>query len=170
MGYCMLSAAPVGRYLLDLHGADVALYSPSDALCCALQVINHVQDCAEDHALLDRVYLPMDWMESEGANPEMLRERAATPPLRKVMDRMLTGTEVLLCEARPLANGLRRQSSRKPSHARRLGLEVAVIQQIAVALTKKLQRHDPVSRRVALSKAAYVSCGVKGVFREILGG
>ncbi|MGH7059660.1 MAG: squalene/phytoene synthase family protein, partial [Stellaceae bacterium] len=53
MEYCRYSAAPVGRQLLDLHGEDAAAWAPSDALCAALQVLNHVQDCASDYRLLD---------------------------------------------------------------------------------------------------------------------
>ena len=49
---------PVGRHVLDLHGEDRATYVPSDALCTALQVLNHMQDCAQDLAALDRCYLP----------------------------------------------------------------------------------------------------------------
>ena len=56
--YCDRSAAPVGRYLLDLHGVSKDLYPASDALCNALQVINHLQDCQEDYREMDRVYLP----------------------------------------------------------------------------------------------------------------
>ena len=37
MGYCERSAAPVGRYLLDLHGEAAAHYPAADALCHALQ-------------------------------------------------------------------------------------------------------------------------------------
>ena len=48
--YCDRSASPVGRFLCDLHGEDKALYPFSDALCNALQVINHLQDCAGDYA------------------------------------------------------------------------------------------------------------------------
>ena len=47
MDYCALSAAPVGRFVLDVHGEDPAIWPASDALCSALQVINHLQDCAQ---------------------------------------------------------------------------------------------------------------------------
>ncbi|MGI9371094.1 MAG: squalene/phytoene synthase family protein, partial [Hyphomicrobiales bacterium] len=49
IGYCMRSASPVGRYLLDLHGESDREYVYSDALCNALQVINHLQDCGKDY-------------------------------------------------------------------------------------------------------------------------
>src|SRR5262249_9086249 len=60
--YSMLSAAPVGRYLLDLHGEAPSGYRASDALCNALQVLNHLQDCQDDYRQLNRVYLPQDWL------------------------------------------------------------------------------------------------------------
>ena len=47
--YCNRSAAPVGRFLLDLHGGSRSGYEASDALCNALQVINHLQDCQDDY-------------------------------------------------------------------------------------------------------------------------
>ena len=64
--YCNRSAAPVGRFLLDLHGGSRDGYAPSDALYNALQVINHLQDCQDDLRTLDRVYLPTKWLEEEG--------------------------------------------------------------------------------------------------------
>ena len=66
MAYCRLSAAPVGRHILALHGEDPALFAANDALCDALQVINHLQDCADDYRALDRVYLPEPWLAAEG--------------------------------------------------------------------------------------------------------
>ena len=57
MDYCRYSAMPVGRFVLDVHGEARATWPASDALCAALQVINHLQDCAKDYRELDRVYL-----------------------------------------------------------------------------------------------------------------
>ena len=51
--YCERSAAPVGRYLLDLHGESPDIYPASDALCHALQIINHLQDVADDKRNID---------------------------------------------------------------------------------------------------------------------
>ena len=62
IGYCNRSAAPVGRFLLDLHGENPAHWIASDALCNALQVLNHLQDCKDDYLALDRVYLPGERM------------------------------------------------------------------------------------------------------------
>src|SRR3954447_22008171 len=66
MDYCRYSASPVGRQLLDLHGEDGDTWPASDALCSALQVLNHLQYCADDYRDLDRVYLPLDDLASQG--------------------------------------------------------------------------------------------------------
>src|SRR5918994_7162421 len=44
LSYCVRSADPVGRFLLRLHGEDAADDAPADALCTALQILNHLQD------------------------------------------------------------------------------------------------------------------------------
>ena len=74
IGYCRLSAMPVGRFVLDVHGEDRAVWPLSDALCAALQVINHLQDCAKDYAAIDRVYLPTANLEAAGIGVEALAE------------------------------------------------------------------------------------------------
>ena len=158
--YCDRSASPVGRYLLDLHGEDKAGYAQSDALCNALQVINHLQDCADDYAEMDRVYLPQQWMRVAGAATEDLARPMTSPGLRRVMDQCLEGTEQLLREARRLPGVL---------HSRRLALESAVIVRIADRLALRLMREDPIATRVALSKPAALRCTVSGVLDVLLG-
>ncbi len=60
IGYCTYSAMPVGRFVLDVHGESRATWPANDALCAALQIINHLQDCGKDYRNLDRVYIPLD--------------------------------------------------------------------------------------------------------------
>lgn len=160
MHYCIRSAAPVGRYLVDLHGGSTNGYGPSDALCNALQVINHLQDCQDDYRTLDRVYLPGDWMAEAGATVADLDRPALTPALRQVIDRCLAGTGALLLEARALPGGV---------VSRRLAMESAAILEIAERLTALLRERDPLAGRVALTKAGYLWCCVVGASRELLG-
>ncbi|MEQ9682949.1 MAG: squalene synthase HpnC [Rhodospirillales bacterium] len=160
MHYGIRSAAPVGRYLIDLHGGASLGYGPSDALCNALQVINHLQDCQDDYRSLDRVYLPGDWLAEEGAVVEDLDRVACTPALRRVIDRCLDATELLLDEARPIAGGM---------HSRRLGMEAAAIWEIARRLTDLLRRRDPLAGRVALTKGGYAWCCAKGALAALVG-
>ena len=156
MNYCRHSAAPVGRFLIDLHGGPDSAWPAADALCNALQVINHLQDCADDYRNLDRVYLPGDWMAAEGARVVELRAAAMTPGLLRVKDRCLDGVDALLGEVRPLMPALR---------SRRLVLESAAIHALARTLSKRLRAGDPVAARIELSKpraGLTAACGVLG--------
>ncbi|MGW5529820.1 squalene synthase HpnC [Streptomyces xanthochromogenes] len=62
LAYCELSANPVGRLVLGITGTT----SPervrrSDAICTALQIVEHLQDVKEDLGR-DRIYLPAEDM------------------------------------------------------------------------------------------------------------
>ncbi|MCG8504381.1 MAG: squalene synthase HpnC [Sphingomonadales bacterium] len=156
--YCNRSAAPVGRYLLDLHGEDKAAYPYSDGLCNALQVINHLQDCQSDYRELDRVYLPGDWLEAEGAVVEYLDRSAATPAMRAVLDHTIAGTRELMAAAVRLPGALKG----------RLAYESAVIVKIAERLIVELERRDPLAERIELTKPQVFRCGVAGVISALL--
>ena len=104
--YCRYSAAPVGRQLLDLHGESRSTWPASDALCAALQVLNHIQDCAADYRRLDRVYLPLGDLAAAGIGVEALAAPAASPALRQVLDVLLDRTALLVATARGLAPGV----------------------------------------------------------------
>ncbi|MFQ5939602.1 MAG: squalene synthase HpnC [Alphaproteobacteria bacterium] len=158
MGYCNLSAAPVGRYLLDLHGEAPAAYPASDALCNALQVINHLQDCKDDYRNLDRVYIPLDWMAEKGAGVAEHDAPRASPALRAVLHRTLDAVAELLAAARPLPGRLK---------GPRLAMEATVILCIAERLAVLLRRRDPLAGRVVLSPPGFLRCGVQGVFRAL---
>jgi hydroxysqualene synthase len=139
--YCRYSAMPVGRHVLDLHGEDRAAWEPSDALCTALQVLNHLQDCATDLASLDRCYLPTELLARYGAGIEDLRGPAATPGLRRMFDALLEQVETLNQAATALP---------RRTQSRRLRLETAVIVGLAHRLARRLRRADPVGGRVRL--------------------
>jgi squalene synthase HpnC len=144
IGYCRLSAMPVGRFVLDVHGEDRACWPASDALCAALQVINHLQDCGKDYGALNRVYLPADMLADAGARIEDLAAPAASPALRATIAAMAKRTQALLARSAPFAAMIR---------DRRLASEVAVIQRLAESLTRRLIARDPLSERVHHGKA-----------------
>ena len=159
IGYCDLSAAPVGRYLVDLHGESRTAYPACDALCSALQVLNHLQDCGTDYNALNRVYLPRNWMAAAGAGVEDLGGRRSTPRLRRVLDRCLDGIEKLLESADRLPGQFR---------SLRFCLETAVIVAVARKLGAELRRRDPLAERVVLSRAQYAGCCVRGIAGVLL--
>lgn len=137
--YCRVSAMPVGRYVLDVHGEDRAIWPSSDALCAALQVINHLQDCAKDYRAIDRVYLPLDALAAHGARPEDLAAPASTPTLRATIVALAERTQGLLARSAGFAGMIR---------DRRLAAEVAIIQRLAESLTARLLTRDPLSEPV----------------------
>jgi hydroxysqualene synthase len=141
MEYCRYSASPVGRQLLDLHGESRDTWPPSDALCSALQVLNHLQDCAEDHRELDRVYLPRRDLDACGANISELQAPQASRGLRCVIDRLLDSTDLLIGQARQLPPSVKSPGLRR---------ECAVIVDLAARLSRHLRRGDPLVRRVKL--------------------
>jgi farnesyl-diphosphate farnesyltransferase len=156
MGYCRYSAAPVGRQLLDLHSESRDTFPPSDALCAALQVLNHLQDCADDYRNLDRVYLPADDLAASGARIEDLAAPGLTGGLRRTIDRMLDRTALLVEEARGL-----------PRRVRSAGLrcESAVIVALADRLTSLLRAGDPLATRVKLRKSDFLLALLKGAWQ-----
>ncbi|MET7271949.1 squalene synthase HpnC [Streptomyces flaveolus] len=62
LAYCELSANPVGRLVLAVTGTSTPeRIRHSDRICTALQIVEHLQDVAED-LTRDRVYLPAEDM------------------------------------------------------------------------------------------------------------
>ena len=159
IGYCQLSAAPVGRYLIDLHGGSEDNYMSSDALCVALQILNHLQDVRADYLDLDRVYLPTGWFAEEGSNVTELRAHQSSPAMRRILDRALDGVDELLQTAGAVGIAIVNT---------RLAMEAEVISAIARKLAVKLRRNDPLGSRVVLNKPQYIYCGVAGVARAML--
>jgi squalene synthase HpnC len=143
MDYCAYSAAPVGRFVLDLHGESEASWSASDALCTALQIINHLQDCGADYRKLDRIYIPQDMLAAQGVGPEALGAARASPALRRAL------YEVALRNTPLVAAG-----AALPLKVRdfRLCLETAVIARLAQKLNALLLERDPLSDIVHLTK------------------
>ncbi len=144
--YCSLSAMPVGRFMLDVHGEDRATWVASDALCAALQINNHLQDCGKDYRDLDRVYVPLDALAASGATVEQLGRDRASAPLLSCLHKLAQRTEMLLVDGKALGPSVRDL---------RLGLEVSVIQTYAEKIVKLLQVRDPLSERVHLSKLQF---------------
>jgi squalene synthase HpnC len=156
IGYCALSAMPVGRFVLDVHGESRSTWPANDALCAALQIINHLQDCKDDYRDLDRVYVPLDLLAAHGTGVEALGEARASPALLAALHSLAERTERLLCDSdvfQLLIND------------RRLALEVSVINTLAHRLMRLLTARDPLSERVQLAVPAVAGLTLLGMFR-----
>jgi hydroxysqualene synthase len=156
--YCRYSAMPVGRFMLDVHGESTSTWIASDALCAALQINNHLQDCAKDYKALNRVYLPRDALAAAGATVEMLGEARAPAPLLTCLHALAARTETLLGDGKSLAAEVKDF---------RLGLEVAVIQAFAERIVRMLKVRDPLRERVHLMPSELMLLSIAGVGSEI---
>jgi squalene synthase HpnC len=107
LAYCRLSANPVGELVLHVFGAATPeRIELSDRVCSGLQVIEHVQDVAED-LRRGRIYMPLDDMRRFAVQPDDL---ARAPAARNVRDLIALETrraEELLGAGLPLARTLR---------------------------------------------------------------
>jgi len=147
MDYCRYSAMPVGRFVLDVHGEARSTWPANDALCAALQVVNHLQDCRKDFLALNRIYMPLDSLAEASVRVEALAADKASPALLRVISGLARRTMGLLEISRPFASQIADA---------RLALEVSVIQKLAEDLCCKLMRHDPLSQRVHHTKLELV--------------
>jgi len=154
IGYCRYSAMPVGRFMLDVHGESRATWVASDLLCAALQIINHLQDCAADYRELDRVYIPQDALSAAGLTVSALAEPKASPALRQCIANLADRTGELLEDSRLLSPQV---------NDTRLALEIAVIQTLAERLVGLLRARDPLSERVHLDKQQVALTGLWAV-------
>ncbi|WJR80697.1 squalene synthase HpnC [Bradyrhizobium sp. NP1] len=155
--YCRYSAMPVGRFVLDVHGESSATWPANDALCAALQINNHLQDCAKDFRNLNRVYLPLDALKEAGATVEMLGETRAPVPLARCLEALAARNEGLLGESRSFSGEVRDF---------RLGLEIAVIQAFAERIVRLLKARDPLSQRVHLNPIELLAFTFGGIAGE----
>ena len=129
MSYCALSAMPVGRFVLDVHGESRSTWPASDAICAALQINNHLQDCGLDYRNLDRVYLPLDDLAKYGLRVEALGEEKASPALRRCIAELAHRVEKMLHEGDGLETAIADW---------RLGLEISVIHALALRVARML--------------------------------
>ncbi|MFF6906785.1 squalene synthase HpnC [Streptomyces sp. NPDC012389] len=104
--YCELSANPVGRLVLALTGTT----SPervrrSDAVCTALQIVEHLQDVAEDLAR-DRIYLPAEDMDRFRVTEADLAVPSAGASVRALIAYESERASELLNEGTPLVGSV----------------------------------------------------------------
>ncbi|NNJ07118.1 squalene synthase HpnC [Streptomyces sp. PKU-MA01144] len=104
--YCELSANPVGRLVLAITGtASPERIRRSDAVCTALQIVEHLQDVAEDLAA-DRVYLPADDMKDFRVTEGDLAAPSAGEPVRALIAHEAARAGRLLDEGIPLVGSV----------------------------------------------------------------
>ncbi|MGW3321262.1 squalene synthase HpnC [Streptomyces virginiae] len=106
VGYCELSANPVGRLVLSLTGTSTPeRIRRSDAVCTALQIVEHIQDVAEDLGR-DRIYLPAEDMRRFHVTEAELAAPSAGASVRSLIAFEAERARELLNEGTPLVGSV----------------------------------------------------------------
>lgn len=107
LAYCELSANPVGRLVLSVTGTSTPeRVRRSDAVCTALQIVEHLQDVAEDLGR-DRVYLPAEDMKRYAVDEADLAAPQAGPQVKALVAFEAGRARELLHEGAPLVGSVR---------------------------------------------------------------
>ncbi|MBQ0825804.1 squalene synthase HpnC [Streptomyces tagetis] len=107
LAYCELSANPVGRLVLAVTGTSTPeRVRRSDAVCTALQIVEHLQDVAEDLGR-DRVYLPAEDMKRFHVQEDDLAAPTANASVRALIAFEAQRASDLLDEGTALVAGVR---------------------------------------------------------------
>jgi squalene synthase HpnC len=106
VGYCRLSANPIGCVVLHIFGAATpAREQLSDSICTALQLAEHWQDVAEDLGK-GRIYLPRADREKFGVTEQDLAASATGPRVRSLIAYEVARASALMDEGAPLVGTL----------------------------------------------------------------
>ena len=143
LDYCRRSANPVGRLLLHLfkRTSDSDLRQ-SDAICSALQLVNHWQDVDIDYVKDNRVYLPQDEMARFGVSERHLRDKISDTAWQALMKFQVDRARALMLSGASLGKTL-------PG---RVGLEIRATVQGGLRILEKIERagYDVFRRRPVL--------------------
>ena len=156
--YCRHSAAPVGRFMLAIHNESPSTYLPSNALCTALQIVNHIQDLKYDAKILNRVYIPDELFIQFNVTPDILLTDKSSAELRKLIAEIMNRVRGLLKDAEVLPGIVK---------SRRLRLEICVIFSLTNIMVKKILNGDVLVREIKLNKWDWLKATVSGICRGL---
>lgn len=159
MDYCRRSADPVGRLLLHLfEAATPDNLRRSDAICSALQLINHWQDVGIDieKGSQGRIYLPQDDMARFNVAEDTLKRRLASAEFCALMRFQVDRARALMLTGAPLGRDL-------PG---RLGLEIRAIVAGGLRILDKIEDgdYDVFNRRPVLGALDWPRVFLKAAF------
>jgi squalene synthase HpnC len=156
MDYCQRSANPVGRLMLQLSGqASQRNLALSDAVCSALQLINFLQDIAQDYREHNRVYLPADDMARLGVTEAQIAQQQNSPAMRALVQLQIQRAAQLLCAGSPLGTRL----------TGGFGLELRAIILGGLRVLEKLHGQEDIFSRPRLARRDRLAIGWKALWQ-----
>jgi phytoene/squalene synthetase len=149
LDYCQLSAATIGRLVLEACNEFNAEIKFSDNICTVLQLINHLQDLKKDYSELDRIYfhnIPQQLISGDDESAE----------LTSAKNEIIMQLKAMLQESYPIFSQL---------NSLRLRAEIATIYHVAQRLLVKLEKNNILANtRIELTKAEKIKCLISGSF------
>ena len=143
--YCALSANPVGESVLHVFGrAEEGLIALSDRICTALQILEHLQDLAEDQRA-GRVYLPAEDLKRYGCDEQHLTAPRASTALRGLVRFEVDRARRMLRDGSVLVGAL--------SGTARVAIAGYVAGGLATVAAFRAAGHDPLAAQVSPSKS-----------------
>jgi squalene synthase HpnC len=160
LGYCRLSANPVGRLVLYACGqADSERFLLSDATCTALQLANFWQDLRRDYAK-GRVYLPQADLRRFGVGEETIAGGRATPEFRALLRHEVQLTRERFAAGLPLIGRVDRD----------LALDLDLFSRGGLEILRAIERqdYDVLSSRPALTRGTKLKLVLRAVAGKAL--
>jgi len=137
--YCVLSANPVGRIILQIFdGANPRSCELSDSICTGLQLANFAQDVSLDWRK-GRLYLPLDDLSHFGYTEKDIEQGTVDRRFRELMQIQVSRARGFLLQGAPLVG----------EAPRALRFELALTVRGGLAILKRVEQawFDVLSRR-----------------------
>lgn len=156
LAYCHCSAAPVGRILLYLNrNASDENLRYSDAICIGLQLINFYQDIQQDIIENDRLYIPLDELESFGVSVQDIKNAINNHQTQMLMTQQIGRARKLYQSGQPLCFSL----------SGRFALEIRTIYAGGQLILDKLEQNiSSIYQRPRLSRLDKILILWRGLF------
>lgn len=158
VNYCNYSAAPVGRFMLAIHDENPSTYLPGNALCVALQIVNHLQDLKYDAKLLKRVYIPTDLQQKYNVKAADFLKNQSSAEVKALVKDMVSKVKGLLKDAEILPQIV---------NSYRLRSELYVILSLTNIMIKSIEDGDVLAQDIKLSKSAWFMATLSGLIKGL---
>jgi len=154
--YCQLSANPVGRIVLELNKQNTPEnIADSDKICSALQLINFYQDIEQDYLENNRIYLPVEALQSEQLSNKDFYAFFKSSDGQAQLRGLYEFTHSLMTQGSALATRL----------TGRLGLEIRMTVWGGLKILDKLQQQQNLLSRPRLKWHDWMVISMKAIAR-----
>ncbi len=156
LNYCQHSANPVGRILLYLNkSASAENLKDSDSICTGLQLINFYQDIAQDMDENNRLYIPLNELNTFSVSKDNIKNHLNNPHTQALYLAQIKRAQTIYQSGQALACRL----------SGRFGLEIKMIYAGGELMLNKLaKKSDSIYQRPRLTRLDKLKIVWRGIF------